>query len=64
MLQWTLDPSVEVGSKAGEALHLEYFNALLGVKRIVLQENETGDIEASHAVISCTDICVRLSPFF
>ncbi|KAL5111972.1 Ras association domain-containing protein 1 [Taenia crassiceps] len=47
LLQWTLDPSVEVGGKAGEALHREHFNVLLAVKRIVLQENETGDIEWS-----------------
>uniref|UniRef100_A0A0R3WPW6 SARAH domain-containing protein n=1 Tax=Hydatigena taeniaeformis TaxID=6205 RepID=A0A0R3WPW6_HYDTA len=47
LLQWTLDPSVEVGGKAGEALHREHFNVRLAVKRIVLQENETGDIEWS-----------------
>ncbi|VDO12519.1 unnamed protein product [Rodentolepis nana] len=47
MMQWTLDSSVEVGGKAGEDMHIEHFNELLGVKRIVLQENETGDIEWS-----------------
>nr|CDS32865.1 rassf1 [Hymenolepis microstoma] len=47
MMQWTLDSSVDVGGKAGEAMHIEHFNELLGVKRIVLQENETGDIEWS-----------------
>ncbi|EUB64997.1 Ras association domain-containing protein [Echinococcus granulosus] len=47
LLQWTLDSSAEGGGKAGEALNREHFNAILTVKRIVLQENETGDIEWS-----------------
>ncbi|VUZ45496.1 unnamed protein product [Hymenolepis diminuta] len=47
VMQWTLDSSVDVGGKAGEAMHIEHFNGLLSVKRIVLQENETGDIEWS-----------------
>lgn len=48
VMQWTLDSSVDVGGKAGEAMHIEHFNGLLSIKRIVLQENETGDIEVSH----------------
>lgn len=55
LLQWTLDPHVDVGGKAGESLHKEHFNATLLVKRIVLQENETGDIEVrfTSAAVNC-----------
>ncbi|VDD75856.1 unnamed protein product [Mesocestoides corti] len=45
LLRWTLDQSADSGGEAALELHRDHFNRVLAIKRIVLQENETGDIE-------------------
>ncbi len=69
LLRWTLDQHQAVGGGAGDKsaakghidLHREHFNRTLSVKRLVLQENETGDIEVRFSlgytifIYMCTD---------